>query len=254
MWEEKKTFLIIRRMKWFFLIPILCCNLCASLPLLDDYHKAREIALVYERPVVMVLVPKGEKGLNEIIQNEIFAELMGKDLVFVKNEVPTAPTVVLLDKDEREIARVGYQGQSPEEFAGFLKEKLSLYQKLLLDYENAKSKEELEALYEQALTLGSRFYREKILEKGLALKEGTFFLLERYVSFVNQGKRESREAKEIRARIEAEKDIHARIRLLLIDFQESGEREPLDAYITGAGEKDPSLERIARIFNEPADN
>ncbi len=231
-------------MKTVFLTTLVCFKLCASLPLLEDYHKAREIARMYERPMVMILTSKGDERLNEVIHSKAFADFMENECIFVKLESSESPVVVLLDKDEQEIARVGYQGQSSEEFGGFLKERLSSYQRLLLDFENAKSEKELEPLYEKAVELGSFFYREKILEKGLSFQEGTFFPLEQYVAFVNQGKKECPEAKAMRARVEMKRDDLATLRLALIDFQESGQVGFLDAYIKEFGEKDARLTSV----------
>lgn len=228
-------------MKTVFLTALVCCKLCASLQLLEDYHKAREIALMYRLPMVMIFMPKGDSRLNEVMQSQSFADFMENECIFVKLEDPELSTVILLDKDEQEIARVGYQGQSPEEFGGFLKERLSRYQKFLLDYENAKSEEELESLYEKAAELGSFFYREKILERGLSFQEGIFFPLEQYVALVNQGKKDSFEAKTMRARVLAKRDNQAALRLALIDFQESGQIGFLDAYIKEFGENDARL-------------
>ena len=234
-------------MKFLFLLA--CCNLFGSLPLLEDYHKALVIAELYEKPIAVIL-----GSLDEVVKDPLFADAVGSEFIFVRLPGSAPATIVLLDKEEREITSVGYQGESAEELAKFLKGRLIKYYELLRDYEKGEG---LEALYEKAVELGSFFYREKILEKGLALQEGVFFLLEKYASFVNLGEKDLDEAKQIREQIIARDPYNhtgARLRLALIDFQENhGKPEevvaPLRAYIKEFGEVDSeNLLKLNRIL------
>lgn len=266
-------------MRFVFFYSLVCCKVFASLPLLENYHKAKEMAALYEKPLVVIFTAEDHaNALEELVGNKLFAEAIENEFIFVKIdlsdkqkevlehhmlkerwEICMFPTILLLDKEEREITRSSYRGQAPEKFAGFLKDRLATYQKLSFEYEKASTEKCLENLYEIAADLGSQFYRGKILEKGLATQEGVFFPLEQYTALVNRGEKNTPEAKGIREVIlkrDPDNQKGARLRLALLDFQEGeGEPEtviaPLGAYITEFGSTDKeNLWRLNLIISE----
>lgn len=229
--------------------------LFGSLPLLDDFQKAQEIARIYEKPLVVVF------NLDQVIASKVFSELVDNDFVFVRERKGDLdiPMVILLDPEGREITRIGYEGGPVQELGMLLKTRFSMYQKLSLDFSADCNEEQLESLYQVASELGSIIYKEKILNRGINMPKGVFFPMERYTQLVNRGEKESPLAKEIREVIlkrDPNNEKGSRLRLALIDFQEGeGEAkkvvEPLEIYIKEFGSSDQSnLPKIRAIISE----
>jgi hypothetical protein len=249
----------------------ICIKAFSSLPLLENYDKAKEIGLLYERPLALLfLSDEDSKGLEELIQSEEFSKAIENECIFVKiplgNEelrskfnVGVSSLFILMDNAEEEITRMAYQGESPKSLAKQLKSKIALYQTLLLETDKEVDEERLKEVYKKADELGSLHQKEKILEKGMKLSKGLFFFMERYVSLVNEGKKESIEAKWLREKMlemDQEDREESRLRLALIDFQEGqGNPEevvaPLCAYLEEFGEKDAKVaSKLHRIILE----
>lgn len=237
------------------LIALLCSKLIGSLPLLDDFRKASVIAALYEKPLALAF------NLDEVISNPLFCNVVENEFIFIKEKgcESDIPMVILLDTEGREITRIGYEGGAVEKFASLLKSRFANYQKLSFDFGKDCSEEYLETLYEKASELGSKYYKEKIVERGIALPKGVFFLMERYTALVNKGEKESTHAKEVRETIltrDPNNEKGSRLRLALIDFQEGeGEAkkvvEPLEVYIRDFGKSDiDNLPKIHLLISE----
>ncbi len=237
------------------LAAILCSKLIGSLPLLDDFHKASHLANLYEKPLAIVY------NLDEVISDQLFFKVVENEFIFVKDKGGEAdiPMMILLDKDGREITRIGYEKGSIKKFAELLKNRFASYQKLSFEFGKDCNVEHLEALYQTASQLGAKHYKEKIFERGIAKQEGVFFPMEKYTRLVNKGEKESLEAKEIREIIlkrDPNNERGSRLRLALIDFQEGeGEAkevvEPLEVYIKEFGKSDKdNLSKLQCIISE----
>ncbi len=216
-------------MKRVVLISFMFVKLVASLPLLEDFHKAEEISHLYEKPLVVI------HKLDFLGGDKLFESEVGNEFVFVSEEEFDCdiPIAILFDKEGREITRLGCEEGTAEEFAKILKRRFSTYQKLSFDYEKECTEKELEDLYQISNELGSKYYKERILDRGCYVGKGVFFLLEKYASYVNQGERNSLQAQSIREIIQKRdpnNEQGSKLRLLLLDFQE-GEIEPIQEYM-----------------------
>jgi hypothetical protein len=226
-------------MKRLVVASFICFQLSASLPLLEDFHKAEEIAHLYEKPLVVI------HKLDFLVQNKLFESACGNEFVFVREEEFDCdiPIAILLDKEGKEITRIGYEEGLHEEFAKILKNRFSIYQKLCFDYEKECTEKELEDLYQISNELGTKYYKERILDRGCSMGNGVFFLLEKYASYVNRGEKNSPEAKSIKEMIEKRdpnNEKESKLRLLLLDFEED-EIAPIKEYMNQYGRQNSKI-------------
>ncbi len=240
-------------MKIFLLSSLICSKLLASLPLMTDFHKAKELAAIYEMPIALAF------EMGYVIQAKNFEEACGTSFIWVAENSDEGRMVILLDKDGREFTRIGLQERSSGELAALLNERVIEYQKLCLAFEMNPNEEMLERLYVKASEIGAKHYKEKILEKGIGMQNSLFFLVEKYAALVNRGEKESLVAKEIRDAIlvkDPKNEKGSRLRLALIDFQEAeGEPEkvvePLEVYMKEFGQEDEvNLMKISHLISE----
>lgn len=236
-------------MKRVVLISCIWFKLLASLPLLQDFHKAEQIAHLYEKPLAVI------HKLDSLIKNKLFEIEVGNQFVFVEEEEFDCdiPILILLDKEGREITRLGYEEGSVKEFANRLKSRFAMYQTLCVEFEKKATEKELEELYQIASDLGSKYYKERIIEKGSLLQEGIFFLLEKYTSYVNRGEKDSLDAKSIKKMIQ-ERDPGdekgSKLRLLLIDFQDDNRAEIQEYIDLHAKEHNEVLSRLEQLLRK----
>ncbi len=267
----------------------------ANIPVIEEYDKAMELAISYDRPVALLFTGsdwcKLSKKLNdEILYDQGFVDEIGSQFIFVKVDFPeincksqellkqnqdlktyfkvdSFPLIVLIDKSGIEITRLSYTAESGVEYANRLKEIYLNYYSLKIGYlKTDGSIDDMEKLYHRASVLQCPYYIEKTLEDGLNINVGVYFPLEKYVRLVNDGKKDSDQAKELKAKIiERDRDnlSGAHLRLALLDFQanklsyvDSEEEcqkviEPLNLYVKSFGENDHNnLWRLHLIISE----
>lgn len=135
-------------------------------------------------------------------------------------EIKEWPSLLLLDSQEREIARLGYLPESGEQLAQDLLRVVAQDQCLAQGLEKLGSDStELKSLYQVALELGRSGAMEKILQAGYVTND-SFFSLEKYRLLVDQGKMDTEEAKMIKEGLLTLHSPETCFTLALIEFQE----------------------------------
>lgn len=152
------------------------------------------------------------------------------------------PILLLLDPQEREIARIGYLPEGGEQLADELLLTVAQNAQLCAGLKALPHEEKpLRHLYELAASLGRHQEFKEILAAGVAA-EIPFFQLEQYRLCVEEGK----EAAVLREKLMKSEDYQVHFTLTLIDFQARANtlpdpREvirPLESYLERFGERD----------------
>ncbi len=176
----------------------------------------QEIFSIYQVPCLLMIDFKGQELLRLSSENIVLAQQLSKDLLKIKQQI--------LDLN------MGFKNL------------------------NSLSVEQLQELYLLAEKLNQKDIKNKILSEGL-LKASSFFLLEKFKSFVSQNDLQSQECLLIKEALE--NDIEASFTAALIEFQELSKRSkeksldlsvvvaPLKNYLAKFGDID--LEKTWRV-------
>lgn len=251
----------------------------------ENYQEAFALAKEGQKALLLVFVgsdwcPWSEKLQEEVLVNETFLKELSNDVVFVWVDFPEKleqpedkksenlrlknkfavhefPSLVLMDLSEQEITKLGYLPMPPQEFSVYLKGLLSHYRELQPLVEGPQLKDlnevRLEEIYTKAQCSGFNRFKDMILEAGLKRNKGPFFLLEKYTTLLECGKKKKDlEVQTLRDEIikrdpKNEKGSH--LRLALLDFQLLATKykkkdktetvvEPLMEYVKRFGSKD----------------
>jgi protein disulfide-isomerase len=263
----------------------------AEMKITEDYSKAKEIAQDHNLPILILFTGSdwsmpsqeviGEINTSEFassIENQFilvqadYPELNNQKVEFLKQnselkekyQIETFPTVVMTDVEGREITRLGAMKLEPKQFAEHLRD---LYLKYTLLHRGMKnldfiknSVQAIEELYKSARELKCPHYVEKLMNVGIEVNEGVFFLLEKYNALVRSGLSKTGEAISVKEKIvqrDPENKEMGQLRLALLEFQSrDGEdpnqaTEPLGAYISHFGGEDKeNLSRLHLIISD----
>ncbi len=258
-----------------------------EVPLLQDYSKAQEMALTYNRPLILLFTGSdwsisSQKILRDVLTDSEFIEAVRTQFIFVQIDFPEKnykttstlvqnevlrekygikefPIFVMLDTEEREITRITYLEKNPKEYASYLKDLFFTYTDIKKEMEKDLSVEEMEELYHRIATLGSSYLKEELLQRGIRCKEGVFFPLEAYAQCVKAKEHDTPSAKILRTTIlerDQQNKKKGRLRLALLDFQAHQENiqdglKYLQAYVDTFGKED--LEQLFRLHLVIAD-
>lgn len=246
-----------------------------------DYKKALERGVKEEKSLLLFFNGSdwsgwGMKMKKEILDDLDFAEEVDKFFVCVELDFPIHkklspdlvnqnlrlkellevndyPRIVLIDTNQRQIARYGYLQESAKVFGHELVQVLQKDQQLcefLAKIKNSSyTSKTLENHYRLALELQRKDDAQAILDIGCQSEHPVFFLLEKYRLLAENRGIDSEEAKTIREKLvildpKNEKGVH--FTLALIDFQECASRKlepheivaPLEAYLAKFGDSD----------------
>lgn len=237
----------------------------------SDYAQALHSSQTLNKPLLLFFHGSDWSGLSMKMKNEIlnldeFQKKVASDFICVEIDFPQHkeltsavakqneklksrfkiqefPTLLLLDKDEREITRLGYLseegGQLAEELIQIVKEDAELtasLKNLVPDPAN------LRKLYELAQELQRADAIEKVLEAGIKT-EDAYFSLEKYRLLVEEGGIDSNQARALRAKLLMKSDHRIHFTIALIEFQELSSQkrdlkaaiQPLEEYIEKYG-------------------
>lgn len=256
-----------------------------------DYQTAVNIAKEQNKVLLIAFVgvdwcPWSKKLYQDVLSEIQFVKALDKEVVFVwvnfpeqyvkvksgdqgfeklKNrfDISQLPTLVLATADEERMAVLNYLPLKPSEFADHIKSMLASYQELSYHKKNnsfAKLDEaKLESLYKTAEKMGCSQFQDVIMEVGLNIQPGLFFLLERYAQVIDGNKKQREIAKTIREQI-VERDPGNEqgflLKLAVLEFEKIASHlkenedphlavEPLLNYIKEFGKKD--TENLWRI-------
>ena len=144
-----------------------------------------------------------------------------------KYNIQGFPTLLLLDNSQFEITYTGYREESPTLYGQHLKESLVSFNELTNNMENfvpsALSSAELESLHRKALDLSREDYAEEILKAGLVRDDTLYFLGEQYRLIVENGDKDTPEAKTIRSKLlegDPENTQGMQFYIAVIDYQD----------------------------------
>ncbi|MCC5831917.1 MAG: thioredoxin family protein [Chlamydiales bacterium] len=235
-----------------------------------DYSKALEKSSGDKKPLLLFFTGSDWSGLsmkmkNEVLDSDSFQQEIGSLFRCVEIDFPMHktlasstkkqnqelkkrfgideyPTLLILDFDERLIARMGFFPESGEQLAGELLLTLAQDGELCRGLRSLPRDEaSLRRLYQLAQILMRDEACDSVLSAGIDL-EIPFFLLERYRVFVGEGKN----AAELREKLLKSEDYQVHFTLAMIDFQQLASSthdareviKPLEAYLERFGDKD----------------
>lgn len=147
--------------------------------------------------------PWSQKLDQEVLNDKEFIENIASDLIifkvqFGKNsqlkekyQIQEYPFFVLVDSTGEQIARIQYVPLSSKDFAFSIKELLYDYNFIKMAIKNdfllEMPFEQLKLLYQKAERLENDAFKTAILEKGLQLDIGGYFLFKQYIAFMEKG-------------------------------------------------------------------
>ena len=221
----------------------------------DSYTKGKELAEGHHLPMALVFTGSDwSENCKELLKEELKGDLP-KEIVFVHVDFPELnvqsqeilkqnhalkdqynihafPTVVLVGTDQNEITRLGYPLSGVSNFTHHLKNLGRRYILLKNRFEKAqkqRSSGELNVCFQEAKELGAYALSEEILNFGTQENLSPELALEKYTILIGAGKRD--EAKGLRNRLLKEGKEEVLSRVALLDFQEEGSVEPLEAFL-----------------------
>lgn len=248
-----------------------------------DFEEGQKRAQKEQRPLLVAFVglpwcPWSEKIQREVLSAQPFIETLAGRIVLVAHmleeekadslkerfHISELPTLLLLDSEGKEIARMGYLPKSAEAFAAHVSEILSDFrsvkQSVSADELCYLSVEKLKELYLKAKEQGFRELQEKVYLAGLKVDDGLFFLLEQFRRYSERGEQSGKEALAVKKKIlgrDPKNRQGGHRALALIEFEALSSRhskkkkeikaalEPLIAYVKKFGKED--MENLWRM-------
>lgn len=217
---------------------------------LEDFSEARKIAFEKQKPLLIAFLgpnwcPWSDQLETEILANEGFMQNLKEDVVFVKIDLPEnfeeesfpgkdlkekykvneCPALVLVQPSGVAIAKLEYLPIESSEFARYIKQTLSDYNRVshLEKSELRHMKiDELQYLYSHAGRLADSTFKKVLLDQGLKIDRGPYFLLEQYGNMLASGSSKASKLKKVRNKILARdpKNEQGCIRrLAVLDFE-----------------------------------
>ncbi len=258
-----------------------------------DYSHALERARSEDKLLLLFFTGSDWSGWSmkvkrEVVDSSLFVQKMSDHFLFVEVDFPASqplaaplqaqneklkrqfcvqeyPRLLVVDGRERELARYGVETRDSliHELTELVRDNKALA-KAMQTIETARfSSEELESLYNIALSLKLQEEQERLLALGMASDQPHFFLTEKYRLLAEEGESASKEAVQIRAKlmeIDPDNRRGCHLSLALIDFQarESSSydrreiirpiEEYLDRFGMGDGENRWRLEMMVAQF------
>ena len=139
-----------------------------------------------------------------------------------KFEIDSFPTFILLTHEGEEITRLSFPSSGHADFAHKIGSLFDEYTNLVKEVESDNAQAEVKPHYIRALSLNTPKLVDKLLQEGIQSDDNGYFLIEKYVNFSKEGKRDTQEARKLRRQIlklKGEELSAAKMRLALCDFQ-----------------------------------
>lgn len=289
--------------KFLSALIVLCCLFLNAvhgdnIRWLDDYEQAINESKSTSKPIFLLFTGTGwcaycDKLEEEVLTTSDFSRSSGDKFIFVKVNYPAPdnlspklaaqhkqlqdkydirgfPSVILIDSQQKQIGTTGYRSGGAQAYSQHL-------QKIVQDYNNYKGNmQNVEKQPQSGATLKQLFDKSKelhldndtnlIVRLGLQSDEKTFFMMERYRFFAQEGMIHEAEAQTLRRRlIESDLDNanHTHYQLAVIEFETFSEEmdkedysadiavAPLVDYVQKFGMQDPeNLWKIHMIISQ----
>lgn len=242
----------------------------------DTLESAQKVAHARHCPILIAFLGPNwckfsDKLEEEILSQEAFKERLGEEMVFVKIDIPEdfeeknfygkgfkeaygveeCPCVVLADENGAAIAKLEYLPITCHQFASNVQQLLSDYKRVShLDKKELKQLkiDEIKHLYARAGHLADATFKQVLMDQGLKVDRGPYFLVEKYGSMLASGTVSERKLKRMRKKVVSRDPKNQQgclRRLALIDFEASDGAqtpesviEPLVQYLHQFGSKD----------------
>ena len=243
-------------MKYFVTFVLGISTLLASTHVTNDYSKGKDLAEGHSLPLALVFTGSDWSEPSKALMETLTNESLVSELVIVQIDFPELnrqekeilsqnhalkekyhinhfPTVVLIDREENEMTRLGFPIQNVSDYAEHLKQigrRYFLLQKRFEKAKQEKAKGELKVCYQEAKELGAEFLAKMILEEGY--QEIPELMLEKYLTLQN-----SPEGETLKNKLKQIKNDEIQTRLTLLEFQEKENPELLEDYIATFSEK-----------------
>ncbi len=242
-----------------------------------DEAEALKTAQEVKKPLVIAFLGNGwcpwsEKLATEMLGNKEFVGAISERAILLhlpmtqersheaeamrhKYQVYHCPQVIAYAEDGEEIGRIEYTPVSAVEYAHNLLHLITQFHavRALIDHpQNDRDIEQLVKLYESAKYFSAPFYKEKLLEIGLANDPGSFFILEKYATLLHKYKLKNPLVQQMRKKVmerdpKNQRGVH--LDLAVLEFQklatalkskESPDKAvaPLVQYLKTFGKKD----------------
>jgi protein disulfide-isomerase len=202
----------------------------------ENYGQALTQAQAEEKPLLLAFLgvdwcPWSEKFYADVLSSNQFVQPLETSVIFVTIDFPhhktlspeqrsenwrlkekfnieQLPTLVLITPQEKEIARMGYTPDPPDQVAAQLQQILDNYHSLSgkMGYLRKASEAELQQLYN--LAVSSRFpdYADRILQVALEQYRTPFFLFEQYTRLTTSHQAKKKQIRALRHELEL-KDV-----------------------------------------------
>jgi protein disulfide-isomerase len=214
---------------------------------------------------------------KEILSTPDFIKLVGDKFVFVYIDFPEKkklsddivkqnetlqdkfkiegyPTIVILDPDQKEIAKLNYREGGGKTYAEYLLKILEEQKKFQNGMQNLNklSSLRLQQLYEAAKSRARDDDAQKIMQVGLLQKDNLYFLKEEYRSLLSKRNFNEPEVQQVRQKLLAkdpDNKNHLRCEIAILDYEALSKNlsqmktadtatKPLRDYITAYGSQD----------------
>lgn len=211
-----------------------------------NFEEAEKLAQSQDRPLLIAFLgpnwcPCSDQLEEEVLNSEPFLAALKDQVIFLKVEIQedyeenflaekyrieSCPSLVLIESDGHEIAVLDYLPLGGQEFGCYINEMLANYY-LVEDLTQKKSLcnlqlDELKSLYTQAGKFADTTFKQALLEEGLKVDQGPYFLLQQYGHLLAENGVQNRKAKVLRNKIIA-RDIDNeqgyRRQIALMDFE-----------------------------------
>lgn len=243
-------------MKYLLSFLLAAATLLASPHVTNDYSKGVELARGHSLPLALVFTGSDWSEPSKTLMESLISESLSSEIVIVQVDFPELnrqeevflsqnhalkekynvnhfPTVVLIDRNENEVTRLGFPVKNVSDYAEHLKQigrRYFLLQKRFEKAKQEKAKGELKLCYHEAQDLGAHALANAILKEGY--QEVPELMLEKYCTLENSPQKEA-----LRKELKRCKSSEIQTRLALIDFQENEDSTLLEDYIANFSEK-----------------
>lgn len=240
----------------------------------SNYQSALEQSKATSKPIMLFFTGSGwcgwcQKLDEEVLNRREFAQAMGDRMIFVKLDYPanssmaspqlkqlgkqyaikSYPTVILIDGQERILARTGYQAGGPQAYAQHLCSYIPANVQASANVPKSEvqapvvdgtvlSHDAIRKAYDAAVAAKNQDEVAALLKKGLNIDRDHYFLLEQYRQLAESHSAEAAPVRERLVKADPFNQKSIQYKIAVIDSQATKSTEPLEAYLQQFGAAD----------------